>query len=122
MQPSEIWRRGVVLPHTVEGAQRIKDWDVDESVAVDYLPITNEAMFSRLSDIGLFTSINNMCGTLIDDYEAEWLLPEHFPNAAMVVTQLLKKNADGDTSDFLDQLLALIGRATETQVPLYFEC
>ena len=122
MQPSEIWRRGVVLPHTVDVAQRIKDWDVDESIAVDYLPITNEAMFYRLWDIGLFTAINKMCGTLIEDYEAEWLQPEHFPNAATVVTKHLKRNANGEIGDFLEQLLALISRAKESNVPLYFEC
>lgn len=122
MQPSEIWRRGVVMPHTSEVAQQINDWDIDESAAVDYLPIADETLFLRLWDIGLFATINKTCATLIDDYESEWLAPDHFPAAAIVVERLLKNNSDGDVGDFLRRLLVLIDRATKAKLPLYFEC
>ncbi len=122
MQPTELWRRGVVLPHNPEVAQRINDWDVDESVAVEYLAITDGALFSQLWDIGLFAAINEACGTRIDDYEAEWLLPAHFPTATIIVERLLKNHCNRELGDFLRRLSGLIGRAAEARMPLYFVC
>ena len=121
-QPSELWRRGVVRPHPPEVAQRIAAWDVDESTAVDFLPIPEESLFLQLCGIGLFATLNQACGTLIDDYEAEWLRPEQFPVAARVVGQLLRQNPNGPVGEFLFRLSVLIGQAAETQLPLYFEC
>lgn len=122
MQPSELWRRGVVLPHSRRVVQQINDWGVDGSTAVDFLPIADAALFERLWDIGLFAAINQACGTLIDDFEAAWLPPETLPAAATVVERFLKMNSGGDVGDFLHRLSALIDRAAEAKMPLYFQC
>ena len=41
MQPSELWRRGVVMPLTAEAAEQIAGWDVNESTAVEFLSIAD---------------------------------------------------------------------------------
>jgi hypothetical protein len=122
MHPSEIWRRGIVLPHSTEVAERIASWDVDGSVPVDFLPIDDESLFSQLWDIKLFSEINDACGTMIDDYESEWLLPEQLSAAKSVVTRLQSQNPNGRIGHFLRQLSDMIDRASHTQIPLYFEC
>ncbi|MCP4944138.1 MAG: hypothetical protein GY924_19455 [Planctomycetaceae bacterium] len=122
MQPSELWRRGVVMPHSPEVADQIAAWDVDESTMVEFLPIADQSLFDQLWDIGLFKDINQACGTLIDDYEAEWLPPEHLPSAANAVARLLDHNPNGEVGDFLRRLSLLIGAAVQAHMPLYFEC
>jgi hypothetical protein len=108
MQPSELWRRGVIMPLTSDAAAKMNDGEIDESTEVYFLPISTHNLFSSLWGIGLFDRINQACGTLIDDYESEWLLQRLYPN--------------GDVGEFLQQLSAQICRATETQSPLYFVC
>jgi hypothetical protein len=121
MQPSEIWRRGIVLPHSAEVAERIAASDVDESVPVDFLPIDDDLQFNQLWDIKLFSEINDACGTLIEDYESEWLLPEHFPAAIPVVRRLHSKNSNGPIGHFMRRLSDMIDRASRARMPLYFE-
>ncbi|WP_417735256.1 hypothetical protein [Rosistilla oblonga] len=122
MQPSELWRRGVVMPLSTGVIERIAAWDVDDSVEVDFLPIDDESLFHQLWDIGLFSEINDACSTLIDDYESEWLPQEQFPAAAEVVKRLQHQNSNGRVGQFLNHLSDMIDRATVRQMPLYFEC
>ena len=122
MQPSELWRRGVVMALTPEAAEQIDAWNVDESTPVEFLAIAGEALFYELWEIGLFTGINRACASLIDDYEAEWLRPEQLPAAGVVVGGLLRQYSDGEVGQFLRGLSALIGRATAARLPLYFVC
>ena len=122
MQPSELWRRGVVMALTAEAAEQITAWNVDESTHVQYLPIADEELFNELWRMGLFTGINRACGSVIDDYESEWLQPEQLPAAGRVVGEFLRQRPDGKVGEFLRGLSALISRATEARLPLYFEC
>jgi hypothetical protein len=121
MQPSELWRRGVVMPLSTGVIERIAAWNVDESVEVDFLPIDDESLFQQLCSIGLFLEINDACSTLIDDYESEWLPPEQFPAAAKVICRLQRQNSNARVGQFLNQLSNMIDRATVRQMPLYFE-
>jgi hypothetical protein len=122
MQPSELWRRGVVMALTAEAAEQIDAGNVDESTPVQFLPIPGEALFGELWGSGLFAAINRACGSLIDDYESEWLQPEQLPAAGRVVDALHRKRPDGEVGEFLRGLSALIGRAIEGRMRLYFEC
>jgi hypothetical protein len=122
MQPSELWRRGVVMPFSLEIAQRIAAWDVDESAHVEFLPIGDQNLFEQLWNIRLFSEINYACGTIIADYESEWLPAEKLPVAAKVVRRLLDQNPNGVIGGFLERLLVMIRQAAELQMPLYFEC
>ena len=48
MQPSELWRRGVVMPVTVEATEQILAGAVDRDILVEFLPIADDALFSQL--------------------------------------------------------------------------
>lgn len=122
MQPSELWRRGVVMPLNSEAIEQISAWDVDESTAVEFLPISSDALFYELWEIELFAEINRQCGSLIDDYEEEWLRQEQLPASACAVVALLRQHRSGAVGEFLNQLSALISKAADTKLPLYFVC
>jgi hypothetical protein len=110
------------MPLTSDAAATINDGEIDESTEVYFLPISTHNLFSSLWGIGLFDRINHACGTLIDDYESEWLLHDQLANAGAEVNALQRQYPNGDVGEFLQQLSAQICRATETQSPLYFVC
>ena len=120
MQPSALWRRGVVLPLSAEAADSVRGWAVDETTAVEYLPLATEAACSELFALGLISGINEACGSLIGDYESECLQPHQFTVAEKVIREWHRRWPTGESGEFAAKLLALIGRARELGQPLYF--
>ena len=121
MRPSELWRRGIVLPLNAAAASQIAGSDIDDNTEVDYLPIEDDDLFHQLLEIGLLNKINRACSTMIDEYEAEWLPSEQLPAAKAVVASLLWHRPSGEIAKCLHRLAAMIDRAVAIRMPLYFE-
>lgn len=115
MQPSQLWRPGIVRPHSPD------DWTngVDEHTPVDYLPVEDD-LFSVLWDSGFFRELNSTCGCIIDDHEEEEISGDALVKAVAVVNQFQERKDSFVVDGFLDQLTPLLHRAIETSTPLVF--
>ncbi len=110
------------MPLSESARKQILTGAVDDATEVFLLSIGSESLFVRLWDLGLFRRINLACGTLIDDYESEWLEPEQIPLAAREVNKILQNHLNGEVGIFLQELSELMERAAGSQLPLLFEC
>jgi hypothetical protein len=119
MQMTELWRRGVVRPHSVDVACDMRAARVDENTPVDYLPIDN-SLFANLIDVGLFSDLNGACGTLISDYEEEELPFDALKACVGIIECPETADRPPDMRNFLQSLALLEHTASDTGTPLIF--
>jgi len=122
MQNSELYRRGVVLPATEEAEEKLRINDVDQQTPVEYLQIKDELLFELLWELQLFETINARTGSLIDDYEEEFIEPEDVGRIREAVDEiLLKEGAQcSEIRSFLRELSRLAAKAERSQRALLF--
>ena len=118
MQPSALWRRGVVVPLTAEAERAIERWDVDRTTAVRFLAIDDAGQFERLWEYGVFRVINRACASIIDDYEEERLSCAVLPKAIAAVSDLGITEPDVRTWTF--QLRELLREAIDLERSVFF--
>jgi hypothetical protein len=120
MQITQLFRRGIVAPLTDQTADQLATWFVDGLVSIDFLPISNDAMFYKLWDTGIFQSLNQKCGTIIDDYEEEALKPDNMEIAMSVLIEFKQTIKDPDVNLFVENLITLCRSAQKNNHPVYF--
>lgn len=122
MQVSELYRRGIVLPLDDCAVESLRRYEVDDQTRVKYVPIHTDALFLELWNLGLFKEINARCGTLIDDYEEEFLNPPQLASALAVIESIQKKSTSSNlrVNDFLKELDSVARKAYSTSRPLLF--
>ena len=122
MQNAELFRRGIVLPDNAEAEDGLRNNNVDESTSVQYLKIPDESFFEALWELQLFQEINARTGSLIDDYEEEFIDPPVIGRILNVVKEVrLKEGAQlPEIQSFLSNLSDLASKAAELQRGLLF--
>lgn len=122
MQNSELFRRGVVLPLDTEAENRLRMNDVNESVAVRYLEIPDQSCFESLWDLGLFQAINAKAGTVIDDYEEEFIEVASVGHILQAVNEVRSRAESRNTAtqSFLSRLSDLVKESEKLKLPILF--
>lgn len=119
-QLSEIWRRGIVLPLTIEKAKEMATFYVSTGSDVQYLSIENDVFFYRLWQTGIFEELNKRCNVLIDDFEEEDLQPEYLKEALSIITKYRSLVKDSQIYKFLRLFESLVKRGISLGFPVYF--
>lgn len=120
MQPSELFRRGIVLPTTQQAMDALAANDVREGMDVQCLEIRSDRDFYALWATGIFASINSLAGTRINDYEEAMLPPEYVAVLEVIVrTQELREESPTIRA-YLQKLLNLCSAAIDFRMPLFF--
>lgn len=122
MQNSELFRRGVVLPLDSEAEERLRVNDVNESVAVQYLEIPDQPFFETLWALGLFQNINAKSGSMIDDYEEEFIEAAAITHVLQAVDEVRARaeSPSIETLSFLNQLSSLAQESKKIKRPILF--
>jgi hypothetical protein len=119
MQASELFRRAIVVPKDDEGEADLRSWNVSENISVDVLSIESASTFNLIWNSGLFQRINEVCGTLIDDYEEEMLELESLECAITVARKHVESFSSGVLRDFGERFLAILNQAKVTRRPVF---
>lgn len=122
MQNSELFRRGVVLPLNSEAENRLRINDIDESVAVRYLEIPDQSSFENLWALGLFQAINAKAGSMLGDYEEEFIEPSAASNIHQAVIEVQSKAEllNLENQSFLVQLSDIVQESEKLKLPILF--
>jgi hypothetical protein len=121
MQLSMLYRRGAVVPLDSDAAQQLDKYQVTENTSVQYVRITTQQNFEYMWNAGLFHSINQKLGIMLDDYETESIEP----GQVMMLKGVLLDYADKDIADvamlqFLHGVIGLCDIAVRDSVSIYF--
>jgi hypothetical protein len=122
MQNAELFRRGVVLPLNLEAESGLRTNDIDENAAVRYLEIPDQSAFEALWASGLFQAINAKAGSLIDDYEEEFIETAAIDHVLQAVNEVRSsaKMLNAETQSFLAQLSDLVQESEQLKLPILF--
>jgi hypothetical protein len=96
--------------------------DVNSANRVQYLPIASDGLFKRLWETGLFHEINRTCGTLVDDYEEDFVGASSITGLMAAVEAIAEKEkgATPDVKDFFMELHKLAANALSQKRPVLF--
>jgi hypothetical protein len=116
----ELDRRGIYVPKTDRAESHFRrSRGPLSSVTVDVLSIEDDALFYELWTV--FLSINNACGSIIDDYEEDMLEPEVLDKAIDVLNRKeTHRHITERMEKFLIALVQLLQKAKETHRPVLF--
>ncbi len=122
MQNSALFRRGIVVPSNSESEELLRVNDVNEQTLVRYLEIPDESFFEILWALGLFQEINARSGSMIDDYEEEFIETGAIGSILESVEEVKSKpNAQNmEVQAFLNELLSLALESQKLQRPILF--
>ena len=122
MQNSALFRRGVVLPLDSEAENLLRVNDVNESAAVRYLEIPDQSSFETLWALGLFQAINAKAGSMIDDYEEEFIETASIGHVLQAVNDVRSRAEplNPETQSFLAQLSDLVQESEKLKLPILF--
>jgi hypothetical protein len=121
MQPSELFRRGIVVPLDEEAEKGLREYQVQDDINVHLLKIPDQELFESLWRIGLFRAINQRCGTLVDDYEEELVEPGSLPGILVAIDAVSDRGVtDATVLEFLAKLRALVREAVAMSRPVLF--
>jgi hypothetical protein len=109
-----------VLPLDDRAEESLRCNDVNGTTAVQVLPISTDAFFENLWKAGLFQEINKCCGSVIDDYEEEFLEAAYIPTLAETVETLVQQTSQPDLKSFLVDLRKLADTALALKRPILF--
>lgn len=98
MQNSELFRRGFVVALNSKSEQDLINNNVGINTDVKFCEIPDEGTFESLYNKGLFDIMNNVTGSMIDDYEEEMI--EYYKiNALFDVINNFKKQVSLNNSE-----------------------
>jgi hypothetical protein len=122
MQNSELFRRGIILPLDDRAEQSLRLNAVDATTHVQKLRIKSDTLFDSLWNIGLFHDINQRCGTLIDDYEEEFVEASDVQNLMAAIEVAVSKGdkLDSNARSFIADFQSLTIKALELNRPVVF--
>ena len=122
MQVSSLYRRGIVLPLNDEAEESLRYDDIDETTRVRHVGIAGQSFFETLWELGLFQGINARAGSLIDDYEEEFVGSDSLVSILESINEVRWKRraATDDIETFLNDLSALVIDAKNLNRPLLF--
>ena len=121
MQNSELYRRGFVVPLNEVAENALSNNDVAENTLVQFYELPNEEVFEGLWEKGLFESINDRLGTMIDDYEEEKVEAQSLPSLRKIVTKFEKSaRIDSLERKAVFELLRLCDIAIENDRSVFF--
>jgi hypothetical protein len=120
MQNSVLFRRSVVLPLDENAEQSLRANDVNTATAVQHLRIIGDAFFESLWKTGIFQEINRRCGSLIDDYEEEFVELANIPRLAVAVEAVAQAISQPELKAFFGALRKLAIAALALKRPLRF--
>jgi hypothetical protein len=122
MQNSELFRRGVVLPLDDHAEWCLRANKSYQDMHVDYLPIIDDPMFECLWSCGILQEINRLCGTLIDEYEEEFVEVQDILSLIGVFQSKVEcvSSTHADIAPFLSELGKLAQKAAGIGRPLLF--
>jgi len=120
MQTSEVFRRGILVAKNNQSEIELLRWFIEKPIYVEYLPILSETLFLRLYNTNLFSSINTISNSNIDDYEEEKVNFSYVPEIKRVVDKLLKGELDAETKRYLTDFIVLLNYAYENKREIFF--
>ncbi len=122
MQNAELFRRGIVVPCNSEAEELLRVNDVNEETPVRYLEIPDQSFFETLWALELFQGINTRSGSLIDDYEEEFIETGAIDSILESVDEVKsKKDAQNmEVQSFLSELFSLALESQKLQRPILF--
>ncbi|GEM_PF-1744342 len=120
MQISEMFRRGIIVAKNNQSEIELSRWFIEKSIYVEYLPIIDDALFVKLYKTGLFSDINKISNSNIDDYEEEKVSFNYVPEIKKVVTKLLKGELDTEVKSYLSDFIELLNYAYEYKREIFF--
>jgi len=120
MQNSALFRRGIVLPLNDRAEEALRSNDVEKNTIVQHLPIPDDAFFEKLWKIGIFHEINQRCGSLIDDYEEEFIEVTRIPSLTEAIEKVSGETTQADLKAFLTELHKLTTTASAIKRPVLF--
>lgn len=119
MQPSALYRMGVVMPLDDDAEAQLRACDVEESAPVRAVSLGDE-VFSTLWIAGFFRDVNERCSGLIDEYEDEIIEPTQLAGVVAAVDDVLRRDWLPDERAFLRDLRELAFCARNDHRPLMF--
>jgi len=120
MQNAELYRRGIVLPLNHNAEECLRANNVNASIHVRFLPISDDELFRVLCQLNLFNKINARCGTLVDDFEEEWIDASNTKKLLELVDSFAVVSHNPNIINFLADLKLLAGQADALSRPLLF--
>lgn len=120
MQISEVFRRGILVAKNNQSEIELSKWFMEKSVYVEFLPILDDALFVKLYKTELFSSINKISHSHIDDYEEENVDFKYIPEIKKVVNKLLKGELDAEVKRYLSDFIELLNYAYEHKRGIFF--
>lgn len=80
----------------------------------------NGKLFDKLWDSGIIEKINTETGSLIDDYETEFIEMTQLDSIITIIHNLRLSKLDSDFQDFILQFKSLVEMAKDSRKPLCF--
>lgn len=120
MFASEVYRRGIVVPLSKDSLMNIRNDKVTEGDLVEILRLNDDDLFYRIWKAGVFTELNKICSSLVDDQEQE----EVHSNLEQLQKFLHRLEAsdhlERDIILFLSSFRTLVEEAISRKMPLLF--
>jgi len=121
MQPSALYRRGIVVPLNDDAEEKLRAYNVDSNTKVHVLSIPDQELFESLWRCGLFKEINQRCCALLDDYEEEIIEASSVAKISAAVGKVGGTALEGSKERaFLRELDTLVSKAVELSRPMLF--
>jgi hypothetical protein len=115
MRTSELYRRSVLLPLDSLALVRLEADDVDSSISVTRLSISDDA-WPKLWP--LINDINRVCGTDLHDHDTA---PVDLDQLPLLVEHLrTRRYSQSVEADFAHLLGEIAARAQQQRMPLFF--
>ena len=89
LQPSQLYRRGVVLPLDDDAENTLRRGDPDHNTRVERIEISDD-LFYLLWDARIFEEINNATDSILDDYEEDWIPRKRLNSLTKALDRLSK--------------------------------
>ncbi|XHC25062.1 MAG: hypothetical protein ACFHWZ_07230 [Phycisphaerales bacterium] len=107
MQLSALFRRAVVVACDDETEDQLRGNNIVSPVSVRLISLPDDNAFHLLHSTGLFEHFNSAFGTLIGDYEEDFISLEHLDEAIRIVDAMIKSKRihKGDVIHRIRELL-----------------
>ena len=122
MQITELFRRGIVVPLDSDAEEALRNGDVDATTNVQHLIIPDNGLFERLWRIGLFSEINAQCGSMVDDYEEDFIEAPSVAGIRLAIDVIERSpfSRSLEVAKFLEDMRALVELASMGSHPVVF--
>src|SRR5579871_3053420 len=120
MQLPQLFRRGIVVALDTDSNAQLAQFRIVEPIMVVWLSIPDDDAFGELWTAGVFSTIDDACGEMIDDYEETVVECESLGCVRRALDSMRRRDQSLNVSRFLDQLIALVDLGQQCKHPLYF--